>query len=92
VAYTEAQLVKDEALMVGERLNDPSLRRLYQEVRSILQTKASPRFFEISDVLYGRETAMYTDFCHLTEEGNRQVAARMFQIVEKELLRTPSQN
>ena len=57
---------------------------LFKRVKKSLNAKALPHFYDISDALIKREKPQYLDGCHLSEQGNELVAARILQILESE--------
>jgi len=71
-AFTESELTAEEN-SIDPRIHD-------------LAAKPPDRFYDITDVFRGKTKTYYIDMCHLSEEGNNLVAARMFDIIEQELL------
>lgn len=85
VIFTENKLT-DEETTIEPRLEDKALCGIYKNTNNALMATAPPHFFNISDALRDRQNTYYTDFCHLSEEGNEVVAAKIFEIFEKEFL------
>jgi lysophospholipase L1-like esterase len=53
----------------------------FQGMYDLAQKGDRPNFFDIADVLDNREDTIYIDFAHLSPEGNRIVAARMYDVL-----------
>ncbi len=85
VIYTEESITEEEKTVVV-RVKDESAGKLYKYVNQILQSKDIPYFYNISNVLKGHSETVYTDFCHLAENGNAIVAKKMFLLFEEEFL------
>ena len=84
VICTENKLTDEEAEYT--RVKDTALASLYRMTTDSLVAKSPPYFFNITDALSDRLTTYYIDWAHVSEEGNRVVAAKIFQIFEGEFL------
>jgi len=85
VIFTEKNVTKEES-SVDIRLEDKSIGKLYEDVNAIYQDKNIPTFYNLSNVLNGRNMTFYIDFAHLSEEGNEVVAKEIFSRFKKEYL------
>lgn len=85
VIYNEKNIT-DEERTVDIRLNDKSLEILHQHVDHIQQSENINYFYNISDVLKDRNETFYIDHGHLSEEGNRIVAYKIYSLFKKEFL------
>lgn len=83
--YTEKNIT-DEESTVDIRVNDKSLEILSQHVNHIHQRENINYFYNISDVLKDRNETFYIDYGHLSEEGNRTVAYKIYSLFKKEFL------
>lgn len=84
-AFTEDKLVEGEEA-VDIRLGDESLRKLFRYTNEYIDAEQLPNFYNISDVLNGREEPYYFDWMHITEDGNRVVAENILRKFKKEFL------
>jgi lysophospholipase L1-like esterase len=53
----------------------------FQEMYDLAQNQNKPFFFDIADVLDNRQDTIYIDFAHLSPEGNRLVAGRIYDVL-----------
>jgi lysophospholipase L1-like esterase len=81
VIYTEKKITDEERKMVSKS-NKESISDLFRNVNSTLNAKSLSHFFDISDALDERDETYYLDGCHISEQGNKAVAARIVQILE----------
>ena len=58
---------------------------LHRYTNERLKTMSIPHFYNIADVLDDVKKAVYPDWCHISEEGNAIVAARIFEILKTHL-------
>lgn len=82
VSFLEDNLL-DEERMVDLRLEDSVLDNFFNKVYMEISSNGDPAFHDISDVLRDRGEPVYIDFAHITEEGNRLVSERIFDIMRK---------
>jgi lysophospholipase L1-like esterase len=64
---------------IDTRLTDARLRQLYTLSRDRTVAARLDNFLDLSHVLEGRSKAVYLDAVHLSGEGNRIVASRIFE-------------
>ena len=83
VIFYESELTAEET-QIGPAPGDQTLGRLFVRVRQILNTRGLPHFHDLTDVYRGRQTTIYIDFAHVSEVGNRLVAARIGGTLAKE--------
>ena len=82
--FTEARVLPQET-RVDVRLEDKNFARLYRFTNQYLAEHPLPKhFYNLTDVLRGRNQPCYLDLVHLTEEGYGVVAARMEKILRKD--------
>ena len=65
------------------RVNDKKVGRLYDLTDNLMSTLPEKNFYNISDALYGRVRACYTDNIHISEECNKMIAERMADVFRK---------
>ncbi len=83
VIFYETALTQEE-VQIGPAAGDEQLGRLFVLVRRNLCARSLQHFHDISDTYRGRQTTIYIDFAHVSEAGNRLVAARMGDTLLKE--------
>jgi lysophospholipase L1-like esterase len=57
------------------------MQAVFKEMYTLAQKADRPGFFDIADVLDGRQDTIYIDYAHLVPEGNRLVAERMYDVL-----------
>jgi lysophospholipase L1-like esterase len=61
--------------------NDDEMKKLYFKTYDILRQEkpilARYNFYDISDILADSKESLYIDYCHLNEEGNKEIAERI---------------
>ena len=78
VVYTKPVRSEQEATHAGARPRLAAfLRQVYSEVSRRRGELGDRVFFDISDTFADTQEAVYLDFCHLGERGNKAVAVRM---------------
>lgn len=70
------------------RFKDKTLKALSLKTTETILNNRPSRLFDLTDVLKDRKTFYYFDSIHLCPEGNRTVAARMAEMLNRELLHT----
>jgi lysophospholipase L1-like esterase len=80
VIYTKSQLTEEEKNL-DNTTKDEKLRQLYLQTYDAIKKLTLPHFYDLSGVLNDRNTTLYSDFCHLSEEGNEIVANAMAKII-----------
>jgi hypothetical protein len=80
VIYTKAQLTEEEK-NVDDKVKDGKLRKLYLDTYGAIRKLPLPHFYDLSEVLDNRNTTFYSDFCHLSEEGNEIVANEIAEVI-----------
>lgn len=88
VIFTE-DFVTEEEIFAASNMSknvfeEEKLNKLYSITNKHLHEVSIPNFHNISGALAERTNSMYTDFCHLTEEGNRVMANEIFQVFKRE--------
>ena len=58
--------------------------RFLLDAKNILGTQAIGCIHDISD-LFDKETDVYIDACHVTEEGNRKIADKIYEVIHGEI-------
>ncbi len=56
----------------------------YLKIYALVHTETQPKLFDVSDTLDQQKGTLYIDFAHLGPEGNRMMAARMFQVLHQQ--------
>lgn len=59
-------------------------RQFYSDINVNSELKSNENFFNISDALNGKNSTIYTDFCHISEIGNKIVADIIFSHLDLE--------
>ena len=72
---------------IDNRLTDEKLKTLYRSTLAHVRALELPHFYDLSQSLVGRTKAYYLDAVHLADDGNREVAERMFENIGAELPR-----
>jgi lysophospholipase L1-like esterase len=72
---------EEEAMLCHMREIHPGIQSVYQGMYDLAQKTSRPEFFDIADVFDTHPETIYIDFCHLSPEGNRLVAKRMYGIL-----------
>jgi lysophospholipase L1-like esterase len=57
------------------------IQAAFQEMYDLAQNQSQADFFDIADVLDNRQDTIYIDFAHLSPEGNRLVAGRIYDVL-----------
>jgi lysophospholipase L1-like esterase len=55
----------------------------YQDMVKVFQAGGRPHLFDISDVFDDSKQTIYVDYVHISPEGNRLVAKRMYEILQQ---------
>jgi lysophospholipase L1-like esterase len=61
----------------------PGVEELYQKTYELVRRENRPHLFYIADVFGSYKDNLYLDFAHLPPEGNRLVAARMYEVLRR---------
>ena len=77
----------EEKEIIDQSFNNKAFGKFYRAVHAVLQKNPPRHFFNLSDILQERKEMVYTDWCHLSEEGNEIVARRIVKIFRKEFLK-----
>ncbi|MGH7451507.1 MAG: hypothetical protein ACRENG_09200 [bacterium] len=80
VIYTKNQLTGEEKSL-DNATKDGKLRKLYLDTYGAIKKLPLPHFFDLSEVLNNRNTTLYFDLCHLSEEGNEIVANAIAEVI-----------
>ncbi len=72
----------EEASRAAARKQTPGLEELNQTTYALLLTQARPPVFPIADALDSATETIYFDEAHVTAEGNRLVAERMYATIQ----------
>jgi lysophospholipase L1-like esterase len=70
-----------EEQTILNKSGDGGIRAALLRMYALAQKEDRPGFFDIADVLDNREDTIYIDTMHLSPEGNRLVAERMFEVL-----------
>jgi lysophospholipase L1-like esterase len=68
------------------RFKDKTLKALSLKTTETILKHRLPRLFDLTDVLKDRKTLYYFDSIHLSPEGNKTVALKIAERLERELL------
>lgn len=80
VIYTKNQLTEEEK-NVNVEVKDEKLRKLYLDTYEAIKKLPLPHFYDLSEALNSCNTTLYSDFCHLSEEGNEIVANAIAEVI-----------
>lgn len=58
--------------------------KLYKLVYNIMQNQQLNYFYNLSTLLDSKQKTLFTDFNHLSEEGNKIIADKIYQLLQKE--------
>ena len=83
VIFTKAH-VTDEEQNVDIIAGDQKLKKLYLDTYKLLATSHLPKFYNLSAIFDKSEGMVYSDYCHLSEEGNQMVANKLSEIILQE--------
>jgi lysophospholipase L1-like esterase len=73
------RLSDEEQIILSKTLaTNGGMQEAFQQMYELARGQKRQNFFDIADVLDSREDTIYIDFAHLSPEGNRLVAERMF--------------
>ena len=76
------QLTAEEEAALQKTLSDfGGIQAAFNEMYDLAQKEDRPGFFDIADVLDNRPDTIYIDFAHLSPEGNRLVAERIYDVL-----------
>jgi len=70
-----------EELNVDREVHDERFKKLYLDTYSLLGQSGLQNFYDLSGALNQAHGTYYVDFCHLSEEGNQIVAAKMATVL-----------
>lgn len=84
VIFTE-NIKYDNEIRYDLRIDDQKLNFLYLYVNKKTSIIGSDNFYNISNSLHNRDKPYYIDFCHLSEDGNEEIAERILSIIITEL-------
>ncbi len=80
-------LTPDEVMIRdGQILVSPGLDTMHQLTYDLVQAAKLPHLFYIADVFDNRSDTIYIDWAHVSAEGNRLVATRMYEILRQQAL------
>lgn len=80
VIYTKKQMTEEEENL-DANVRDKKLRKLYLDTYGAIKKLPLLHFYDLSEVLDNRNTTLYSDFCHLSEEGNEIVANEIAEVI-----------
>lgn len=81
VVFTESTLLPEERGPDGDpRAADEKLGSIHKETIRLLEAQDPADFHNIQDALAARSESVYSDVCHLSEQGNEIVAAKIAEI------------
>ncbi len=85
VIYSKSSLTESEKDFAkhNEYLKD-LYNQFYSEINVSSVLKSNENFFNISNALNGKKSTIYTDFCHISEIGNKIVADTIFSHLDLE--------
>jgi lysophospholipase L1-like esterase len=86
VIYTKNQLTEEEKSL-DDQAKDGKLRQLYLDTYAAIKKLPLPHFYDLSEVLNNRNITLYSDFCHLSEEGNDIVANAIAEVIITKFLK-----
>ncbi|MDP6632289.1 MAG: SGNH/GDSL hydrolase family protein [Dehalococcoidales bacterium] len=84
--FTEKKLT-DEETATDPRVTDSHHGLLQQMTYASLVGNPPASFFSIMEALGDRTETYYIDFVHISEKGNEVIATKIFEILEKDLLK-----
>jgi hypothetical protein len=77
-------LSNEEEIILHKTLaTNDGMQEMFEKMYSLAESEKRQNFFDIADVLDPREDTIYIDFAHLSPEGNRLVAGRMYRILRE---------
>ena len=71
----------DEEQRVDVITKDQKLKMLYQDTYRALSNSSLHHFYDISNIFDDTQETVYSDYCHLSEEGDEKVADKLSEIV-----------
>lgn len=72
--------INEEESSSDIRIKDKNLEKYYQLFYEKIKEKEISNFYDISGALKNRNKTLYIDFCHLSEEGTRIVADKIYSL------------
>lgn len=85
--FTEKRFTAEEMKIIDRSFDNKNFGRFFKYVHQAIRSEPIPNFYDLSEVLSGREELYYTDWCHLTEGGNGVVARKIDEIFRKKFLK-----
>jgi lysophospholipase L1-like esterase len=85
VIYAESKpLTAHEQRVAGSKNRSfAGLQGLFQTTYGLIHREKLPNLFYIADVFNGYSDTLYLDFAHVTPDGNRLVAGRMYETLHR---------
>jgi lysophospholipase L1-like esterase len=78
------RLSGEEKIILHKTLaTNSGMQETFEKMYSLAQSQTRQDFFDIADALDKRDDTIYIDFAHLSPEGNRLVAERMYGILRQ---------
>ena len=82
--------VSDEEIRIDDpSMSDTVLAELYKRTTDSLAAESPLHFFDITDVFGSDSKVIFIDWSHVSEEGNEEIANRIYQIFTAELMPSP---
>ncbi|MFC1626946.1 SGNH/GDSL hydrolase family protein [Patescibacteria group bacterium] len=82
ILYTNQAVTAEESGLSGWQ--DKQQIKLYRLVYNIMQNQQLNYFYNLASLLDSKEKTLFIDFHHLAEEGNKIIADRVYQLLQKE--------